>query len=42
MGRERHPQSHGGVEWSNRPFKEALLAWMMDNKEKFGVSTVCM
>ena len=33
-GRARHPQSQGGVERSNRPFKEALLAWTMDNKDK--------
>ena len=33
-GRARHPQSQGGVERSNCPFKEALLAWTMDNKDK--------
>ncbi len=33
-GRARHPQSQGGVERSNHPFKEALLAWTMDNKDK--------
>ena len=43
-GRARHPQSQGGIERSNRPFKEALLAWMMDNKDrnwaKYGMHVV--
>jgi hypothetical protein len=45
-GRARHPQSQGGAEQSNFPFKEALAAWMMENKSrnwaKYGMHIVNM
>ena len=30
-GRARHPQSQGGIERRNGPFKEALQSWMQEN-----------
>ena len=30
-GRSHHPQSQGGIEHGNAPFKEALQKWMQTN-----------
>ena len=36
-GRARHPQSQGGVERGNAPFKEALQKWMQANGKDWTV-----
>ena len=36
-GRARHPQSQGGVERGNAPFKEALQKWMQGNGKDWTV-----
>jgi hypothetical protein len=33
-GRARHPQSQGGKEQGNKPFKDGIQDWMQEQKQQ--------